>query len=174
MLQTLQPHTPPTEAVGQEIGLESISSPIVHAGLDYWRDKCAGRRFPSRADIHPAEIKKLLPHIILAKVLDDGRDFEFKVVGQSMAAAHGINPINWRVSDLDREMPGATATVMRVYRIAHTTRRPYASRGTLKHFDRSYRSFESLILPLGPDERTVDHIFVVAGFSGKVDGAKPE
>jgi hypothetical protein len=173
MLQTLEPQTPATEAVGREIALSAISSPMLCEGLRYWNAKRGVRAFPSRAEIQPAEMKKILPHIILAKTIDDGRDFEFRLAGQSVMSAHGFNPTGWKVSELDRHAAGFTAVVMRVYGRVQASGVPYASRGTLKHLDRSFRSFESLFLPLGPDGRAVDHIFVVAGFSGEVDGAKP-
>lgn len=170
MLQTLQNKaSTPAEAVGTEIPLDALSSDVVREGYNYWLAQRGQRPFPARSDIHPAEIKRLLPHIILAKVLDGGRDFDFRIVGEAVATAHGFNAINWRVSELDRHVKGFTEVVMRVYGRVYETRRPYASHGTLKHLDRAFRGFESLFLPLGPDAQTVDHVFVVVGFTGDID-----
>jgi hypothetical protein len=152
---------------GTEIDPESLSSGAAQEGYRYWLSKCASRAFPSRSDIRPADIKSVLPNVILVKVLDGGGDFQFRVVGETVAAAHGLNPINWRVSELDRHASGFSSVVMHAYRRVFETARPYASRGTLKHLDRGYRAFETVIMPLGSGG--VDHLFVVAGFSGDVD-----
>jgi len=166
MPRDLQTSVPPS-AVGTEVDPESLSSGVVREGYRYWLAKRGIRSFPARTDIHPAEIKAVLPNIILAKVLDGGSDFQFRVVGEAVAAAHGFNPINWRVSELDSHVAGFSSVVMQVYKRVFGTGRPYASRGTLKHLDRGYRGFETVILPLGPAK--VDHLLIVAGFSGDVD-----
>ena len=35
--------------------------------LDYWHGKCAGRPMPTRADIDPLDIPRLLPHVYLVE-----------------------------------------------------------------------------------------------------------
>lgn len=167
MLRQFQTAASPAGAVGTEIDPESLSSELVREGYLYWLIKRGTRAFPARTDIRPADIKSVLPNVILAKVLDGGGDFQFRIVGEAVAAAHGLNPINWRVSELDRHAAGFSSVVMPVYRRVFETGLPYASRGTLKHLDRGYRAFETVILPLGPDG--VDHLFIVAGFSDDVD-----
>lgn len=158
-------------AIATEIEPDAVTSDVVLEGYRYWKTQRGERAFPSRIDIRPADIKRVLPNLVLAKVLDEGRDFQFRIVGQSIAVAHGLNPINWRVSELDRHADGFSAVVLRVYRHVYESGRPYASRGTLRHVERGYRNFESVYLPLGPSDRVVDHILVIAGFSGEVDVA---
>lgn len=171
MLQQSQTARITPATIATEIEPDAATSDVVLEGYRYWRAQRGRRAFPSRIDIRPADIKRVLPNLILAKVLDDGRDFQFRIVGQSIAAAHGLNPINWRVSELDKHADGFSAVVMRVYLSVYESGRPYASRGSLKHLDRDYRTFESIFLPLGPSDGVVDHLLVVAGFSGDVDAA---
>jgi hypothetical protein len=157
--------TPSLEGVSHEISPDQVNHPLVQQGYAYWKAKRGGRAFPARGDISPAEIKALLPNIILIKVLDGGADYQYRIVGQASVRAHGFNPSNWRVDDLDRAAPGYSAVVRRVFdRVVRGV--PYASRGVLAHIDRAYRSFESLYLPLGPDAQTVDHVLIVVGYSG--------
>src|SRR5690349_8298694 len=50
----------------------------------YWQAKRGGRAMPARADIDPAEIKALLPYMILVDVIYDteaGLDFVYRLVG---------------------------------------------------------------------------------------------
>lgn len=64
-------------------GAEAIADETLLALLAYWRDKRGARRFPSRADVDPAEIPALLPHIILTDVMPDGR-YRYRLTGTSV------------------------------------------------------------------------------------------
>ncbi len=169
MLLTPDNLTPPIDSVGHEIAIGEITIDTVREGHAYWLKTRGTRAFPARDDIRPAEMKRFLPNIILVRVLDGGADFQFRVVGQASVAAHGFNPVNWRVADLDRRAEGYSSLVRRVFAQVCSSRAPYASRGVLEHVDRGYRSYESLYMPLGPDDRSVDHIFTVVGYSGDSD-----
>ncbi len=45
-----------------------IESPLVRELDGYWHGKLAGRAFPAKSDIDPAEIKRLLPNIFIAEI----------------------------------------------------------------------------------------------------------
>ena len=71
-------------------------SPLGRDFLLYWHDKCpdsaSGGGFPSRADISPDEILKLLPYIFMVDVLEDaesGLDFRFRLVGTAIVEIEG-------------------------------------------------------------------------------------
>ncbi len=64
---------------------------------DYWAGKRAERLWPARDDILPSEIPTLLPFIMLADVLDGGRDFYFRLVGTDVA--YGIDPTGQRLRE---------------------------------------------------------------------------
>lgn len=67
--------------------------PILRRGYDYWLGKCAGRPFPDRADLDPAEIKDILPHITILEVTADGAvpRFRYRLVGTAVVDAVGRN-----------------------------------------------------------------------------------
>src|SRR3546814_11904526 len=67
-----------------------IVEPELREIYHYWSGKRGGRCYPTRADIRPEEIKRLLPFVLLLDVLDDGRHFRFRLVGTD--AASGIDP----------------------------------------------------------------------------------
>jgi hypothetical protein len=156
----------PTKEMGHKIRLDDIVSPIVRQGYDYWLSKKAGRAYPSRAEIRPAEIKKLLPNVILVQVLGDN-EYRYPIVGQANAVAHGFNATNWNAGDLDEQVPGYTAMVVGLYAHIRKTGRPIASKGSLIHLDRGFKSYESIYMPLGPENGPVDHLFAVADYSGE-------
>ena len=66
-------------------------NPILRRAYDYWLDKCAGRPFPDRADLDPAEIKDVLPHLTIVEVTggDTRPRFRYRLVGTAVAEAVG-------------------------------------------------------------------------------------
>src|SRR5258708_2376779 len=68
----------------------------------YWRGKAAGRAMPSRVDIDPIEIPRLLPDVMLVERHDDGR-YRYRLIGTENTRAHGMNATG-RV--LDEVLPG--------------------------------------------------------------------
>lgn len=164
MLDTL---TQPAKEMGHKVSLDDIASPLVKQGYAYWLSKRGDRPFPARADINPAEIKRLLPNVILVHLIGES-DYQYRIVGEANVKAHGFNALNWHVSDLDSQVPGYTAMMVGLYTHIRKSGRPFAAKGSLVHIDRGYRSYESIYMPLGPQEGVVDHLFAVADYSGDV------
>jgi hypothetical protein len=77
-----------------DIGVAGPASPITddrpQHSFNYWLRLAAGRRMPSRADIHPGEIIKLLPHVMLVDVLGEGR-YRYRLIGTANMQEHGFN-----------------------------------------------------------------------------------
>lgn len=61
--------------------LLSRRDPIIQEGFEYWRLKGWPERIPSRADIEPMEIPKLLPSVVLLDVKESPRDFRYRLIG---------------------------------------------------------------------------------------------
>src|SRR5260221_12496676 len=88
-------------AGGQSAG-SPVHDPRLEAAFHYWPRKAAGRLMPSRADIDPIEIPKLLPDVMLVDVLPDGR-YRYRLIGTENARAQGINASG---RFLDEVLPG--------------------------------------------------------------------
>jgi len=71
--------------------------------FDYWRSKCGGRRMASRADIEPAEIKRLLPYISLIDRVGDGTRFRVRLAGTQLREFFGREITGAYLDDLDLE-----------------------------------------------------------------------
>lgn len=67
-----------------------VSDPCKFAH-DYWRSKCRGDCLPTRADIIPNEIKRILPYISMIDVVDHGKDFRVRLIGSEMQRYIGRN-----------------------------------------------------------------------------------
>lgn len=65
----------------------------------YWRSKCQDGRLPSRQDIDPAEIRRLLAHIALIDVAMDGDGFRFRLVGTKVVQQLSYDPTGQDVTE---------------------------------------------------------------------------
>jgi hypothetical protein len=59
----------PLTGTGQAIRAQLIV-PEQKELFDYWRSKAGGGRYPTRADIQPAELKRLLPSLSILEVVE--------------------------------------------------------------------------------------------------------
>src|SRR3954471_8865936 len=77
----------------------AASHESVRAVYEYWRGKAAGRAMPYRADIDPAELKPVLPALMLVDVVPDPRRFVYRLVGTHEVAGRGRDPTGLSVAE---------------------------------------------------------------------------
>jgi hypothetical protein len=152
-----------------EVGSEAMrqtpfTDPRLEQAYLYWRGKAAGRAMPSRADIDPIDIPKLLPDVMLVERLDDGR-YRYRLIGTENARAHGANATG---RSLDEVLPGPdySAHVLALYNECVKTRRALYSEclffSPARH--EPERHTKVLFMPLSSDGDTVNMIFVIQVF----------
>jgi len=66
-----------------------ITSARVRRLYDYWESRRAGREALSRADLDPADIKPILPYILLGEFLSSPFDVRYRLVGTAVVEAYG-------------------------------------------------------------------------------------
>ncbi|HEX3862566.1 MAG TPA: PAS domain-containing protein [Stellaceae bacterium] len=127
----------------------------------YWRQKAAGRQLPSRGDIDPADIPKLLPDIMLVDVLPENR-YRYRLIGARNADAHGLNV---RGHYLDEILPGPDYKehVLGLYDECVQARRALYFECLFLSMRRPAptRHTKVLFLPLSSDGNTIDIVMVV-------------
>lgn len=132
--------------------------------LDYWRLRAAGKPMPSRADIDPCDIPKLLPDIMLVDVLPSGR-YRYRLIGTSNAQEQGVNATG---RHLDEVLPGPEykAHVLALYDECVRTRRPLYSECRFLAPPRRNpeRHTKVLFLPLSEDGEAVNMVLVMQVF----------
>lgn len=69
--------------------------------FDYWRSKCRSCAMPSRGDIRPADITRLLPYVSLIDVLDNGRRMRVRLAGTQLREFFGREITGAYLDDLD-------------------------------------------------------------------------
>jgi hypothetical protein len=139
-----------------------ISDDFVRQGFEYWRQKAAGR-LPSRADIDPTEIPRLLPYIRLVDVIGPGR-YRYRLVGTEVQKMHTSTATGHFVEDV---LKGPVAArVIEVYDECVRDRRPIYFEIVFIGTDDSQlsqlrRHSKALFLPLSSDGETVDKVMVI-------------
>lgn len=129
---------------------------ITQAGYRYWLD-CAGQKqMPSRADIDPMRIPRLLPNVVLIEVRHAPLDFIERVVGETVLRHSNRNStgIPWR------EFPGRgpDSEIWAHYEKVAQSGRPLVERVPYVGPHRDFLRVELLSCPLSKDDSTVDRI----------------
>ena len=155
------------ESVGQRIPLQDMGSPILHQAVALWRKLAGDRKYPPREVMTVRNLRSLLRNITLVRVIDGGRDFEYRVVGDANVMAHGVSFQGKRWSDLEARAPGKWAAVKPIYDSVVQTGEPVATRGWIERCMRNneFVYCEYVHLPLGSEEGVVDHILAVAVYA---------
>ncbi|MGD0866111.1 MAG: PAS domain-containing protein, partial [Rhizomicrobium sp.] len=159
---------PPT----QRIGTGEIQNAKLRKAFDLWTKLKGTRNFPARSEISPRDLTDFLRNTVLVRVLDGGNEFQFRIVGDAIVLAQGQSFQGLTTAEIEVRLPGYGVMVKRAYRRVHNERKPLVLRGWFEHAVTKRAFFhETLGLPLGPDDETVDHILVVAVFAFSEDGA---
>lgn len=118
---------------------------------------------PRREDMTPRDFAGLLRNAALLKVVDNGQDFEFRIVGDAHIEAHGIDVLGKRLPALDAFSPGYGEALRAVCTRVRDHARPSALRGWFGPRKDPHGSLqhESVFLPFGNGPMT-DHILIVS------------
>lgn len=153
-----------TSRRNERVAVEDIGNTVLLDGIDMWRRLAGGRCYPTRKDITPRLLKPLLRNTTLVRVIDGGRDYEYRIVGDAYVMAHGVSFQGRRWSQIADLSPGYHKYIKPIYdEVAHDA----AIVGTRGWIERGAGSqghvyCEYVFLPLGDAE--VDHILVFATY----------
>ena len=161
---TSAPGVPNTWEEYGRIALDEVDSAVLLQGIAYWRNLAGGRKHPSRSDITPRGLASLLRNTTLLRVIDGGKDYEYRIVGDAYVMAHGLSFQGKRWSQTDKLSPGYHAMIKSTYDRVVRKAEPVAMRGWIERSGRTLELIysEYVFLPLGIDDKTVDHILVFA------------
>jgi len=137
-----------------------VDTTALHA---YWRGKCRGRAMPARADIDPAEIKPLLPYVMLFDAATAERGARIRLLGEAIVQFAGRNRTGEPASA--GLQPAAAAAFGHILDSVAAGRPRFRAGKAWWWRERHYCDFEACFLPLSPDGRHVDIILGAAKFS---------
>ncbi len=148
--------------------VDSIDDPLHRQMYAYWQQKCGSRRMPSRADIDPTEIPRLLPNLLISEHVTEG--------GIPSAGAIALAGTAWSTPRRSAAIPtghyvdeltkGAYREfIERIHRVVREEQRAVFCASEVHRRARSLHVGEALAaLPLTTDGRQVDQIITLLVF----------
>ena len=134
--------------------LARIRSPKIAQLLRYWHGLRGGRAFPARMDVNPAEIKAILPHVMITNISYRPFRVLYRLVGTEIVHWAGLDFTNRFADELIFDDDGRDWTDY--YRAAVDARKPAYGLTDWIVQDRMPLWVECLICPLSSDGRTID------------------
>ena len=115
---------------------------------------------PSRHDISPADIKYQLTHVLLVDVLEQGRDFRYRLVGSGLHRNFPAVPTGMRMSEALAPFGEATVSgTIAAYRQVVRSGTPSRLRGAGVIYGQEPKYFDAILMPLAEDGETVNMVF---------------
>ena len=141
-----------------------ITDVLMVEAYDYWRRIKGMRSVPRRADLDPAAIKRVLPHVILVDVLGAGR-YRYRLIGTECVVAHGVNATGLTLDKVLKD-PAYRSHVIGLYDQCVANRRAVYSESVFSHDLGTVveRHVKVLFMPLSNDGIAVNMVFVVQMF----------
>lgn len=165
---TASPPDPPDSRprfASTRLPLESMDLPDFKLVLELWRQKRGGRIAPARADFDPAELKAVLPRLLLLEVVPgEPLDFRYRLAGTASYDIHGLELTGRRISEL--EPPEFVAALHQDLIDLMQRPEPQLVRSDFTNREGNTRSITILRLPLSSDGRGIDMFMILQNYGG--------
>jgi hypothetical protein len=120
---------------------------------------------PSRQDIDPTAIPKLLPYVFMYNVVADGGGYTVRLAGEEIVRLFGPHLTGQPAGS--GMTPSGAATLIQVLDTVTTERVPRFRAGkAFWHPDRKYQDYEGCFMPLSSDGKTVNIVLGGIKFQG--------
>ncbi|PCI31949.1 MAG: hypothetical protein COB54_08730 [Alphaproteobacteria bacterium] len=137
-----------------KFSIDNLPNDILKGIYQYWLDMKGDRIMPSRADLHPADIVRLLPNISLIDVEPKTHRYRMRLVGSETVRAMDKD-ITGKYLD---ELPEIERHLKERYDWIVRQKRPYYISDKLLWSKKSFLTYYSVGLPLSNDGQNVDII----------------
>jgi len=165
----IAPLAPPDTSSVKAIALDELENNLTRMAALYWRMLRGERNLPPRSWLAPRDMRAFLRNIVLLKVLDGGQDYEYRLVGDMFAWAYGANFRGLQLSRIEQAAPAHGTRMRQLYEHVRASATPLAIQGWVgREFPQSrFAYYETVLLPLGEDGETVDHLLVASFYVPK-------
>ncbi|HXC54703.1 MAG TPA: PAS domain-containing protein [Rhizomicrobium sp.] len=146
------------------VPLEALDNAVTRAAAGYWRMLRGARNLPARAQLSPRDMRAILRHVVLLRIIDGGRDYEYRIVGERFAWAYGVQFKGRHLSQVEAAAPEHGARMRELYEHVRNSAQPLAIQGWIGRevADSRFVYYESVLLPFADDGACVDHILVTS------------
>jgi len=141
----------------------------------YWQRKRGARAMPARADLEPAEIKRLLPGMLLVDVrpsADGALEFAYRLVGTREVDMRGHDPTGKPVAEAYYGKSAELVTAC--YRRVVETGQPFLDEDCFHLPGQEWSPSASIYLPLSNDGARVNMVLVYSSFRWIAGGWQPD
>jgi hypothetical protein len=121
----------------------------------YWKQSCGTRTHPSRRNIRPAHVSRILRHVFLIDVEPD--DFRFRLAGSHFVENTGLRMTGSAIAEIFPEM--FCREVREAWGHCASRGVPVLGRGRAWIPDRDFLDWEGIVLPLSEPEQPVNMLF---------------
>lgn len=166
MLASPTPSRPGKPSI-EVIALGDIECPEVLATVAAWRKWRGLHATPPREKLVLRDLGIAAAHISLTRVLDNGEDYEFVLIGEAHAQAYGTSYQHKNLSDVLHDAPRIGKQLKASYDFVRISRQPFTVRGQIGYdaTDTGFAWFETCYLPFGSGD--VDHILNTAVYGSR-------
>jgi hypothetical protein len=160
------PKTAAKSTLGERVEIGAIRDPLLIQAFSVWSELKGEGRFPAREAMTPRAMAPFLRNIVVVRVVENGKEYEFRIVGDAIVQVQGESFQGMTLAEIDAKLPGYGTTLRPIYDKVVADGEPRAYRGHVPNspLKRAF-SHESLLLPLGADGSAVDHILVVGAYA---------
>jgi hypothetical protein len=151
----------------EPISLSDLESPEVLAIVRAWNKWRGFHGLPRRETLQPRDLGRFAANASLVHVVDDGADYEFRIIGDAHLQAYGTNFTGLHMRDVISAAPKFGRLLKASYDLVRSTGRPYAFRGIVGYDapDARFSWFETCYLPFGSGAAEVDYILNAASYT---------
>jgi hypothetical protein len=134
--------------------LDAPEHPAAAELYAYWEQKRGARVIADRGDINPAEIVRLLPHLLVLDVIDGGLDFRVRVFGTALVELMREERTGKLVSEFGEPAMIPTDPVelrsrwLTISRLALERRRPLFFKSPTVSPQRNFMFYHGIFAPL--------------------------
>jgi len=170
--QTFEHQPAPEQSTSCVIAPDAVENATGRAAYAYWRMLRGDRKLPARSELSPRDMKGILRNVVLLRVIDGGRDYEYRIVGESFVWAYGVQFRDKRLTQIEAAAPEHGARMRELYEHVRLSAEPLAFRGWVGRDvpDSRFVYYESILLPFADDGESVDHILVVSIYVPRAPG----
>jgi hypothetical protein len=140
---------------------DDVRSDMVRSMLQWWLAKSGGD-IPDRDDLDPADLKPLLPNILISDVEHDPFRIRYRLVGTRAREATGFNIVGRYLDELlptDPDEPW-----MDDYRLAYRTRRPVLGVSSVTTTSGEIFTYEYGLFPLRKGGSAIEQFVAVEDY----------
>jgi hypothetical protein len=140
----------------------TLNAPRLREAYLYWDAKRRDRLMPTRSDIDPVEIPRLLPYVILIEVVREPLDFRYRLIGTQARDIMRQDFTGKCFSEIRGK--GKESALWYGCEAVVRSKAPISEKTPYVGPERFLRNCENVLLPLSNDRVNVTMIFKVISF----------